>query len=136
MALPYLAVCHYEDVNVTVHRCLHDFGSEVYVNYSVERNVNEFVPITVEIHQNRSIVHTFRCEDGSIPGIRGKEIIKVVFKEQCKDPTIVINKLLTVNLSLELEVKLTDDERQCNTITIGPQSEYMCSMCYLRCWPS
>ena len=87
--------------------------------------MDEFVPITVDVYLMGMRVAAIQCEDVSIPDSRGIKIVKVVFKEMCMDPVVIINKLLTVNLTLELEVKLTKDERRCNTVTIGPQSECM-----------
>lgn len=119
-----LAVCHFEDVNVTVHRCLHNIGDHVYVNYTIQRSVMEFIPLTVEIHQGGEMIRTFRCTDGSLPDSLGMKIVTVVFKEECTDPTIIINRLLTIYINLELEVTLSHGDKQCNNITVGPQREY------------
>lgn len=113
-----------DEVNVTV-QCLHDVGNNIHVNYSVQHNVTEFVPITVDIYLDENWL-AFRCENRSIRDSDGMDLIKVIFKEQCKDPSFVINKHLTVELILELEVTLTDVQRRCNTIIVGPQSEYTC----------
>lgn len=111
-----------DKVYVTV-QCLHDLRDNTHVNYSVQHSVNGFVPITVDINLDEHWF-SFRCENGSIPDGDGMERVKVVFKEQCKDPAVIINKHLTVGLLLELEVPLTVAEQRCNTVTVGPQSEY------------
>ena len=129
IVLSFLVVCQYEDVNVTVERCFHNYTDNVYVNYSIQCNLSEFVPITVEIYLDReSMPYTFRCQNKPFNDTHGMEIGKVVFTDtvNCIDPTIIINKHLTVNISLELEV--TVDTRQCNTLLIGPQSEYVHSI--------
>ena len=118
-------MCQHTGVNVTVLRCLHDIGNDVYVNYSVQRSGQDFVPIAIEVYIEGERAAAFECmSNGSIPDSNGMNIVQVFFTDQCKDLIVVINSLLTVNLTLELKVTLTDDEEQCNIDLIGPQSEY------------
>ena len=123
MALSSLTEWSNDKVNVTV-QCLHYFGEDVSVSYIVQHRKTNFFPITVDIFLDGDLLAAFRCENGSIMDTAGMELVQVVFKEFCKDPSVIVNKHLTVDLTLDLEVQLTDDERRCNTVTIGPQSEY------------
>ena len=109
-----------------------------HVNYSVQRRVQHFVPITIDVYIDENKATSIQCLNESIPDRNGREIGQVFFTEQCKNVTVVINKFLTVNLTLELEVKLTEKEQQCNTDLIGPQSEYVHSLHSLIevNWPS
>ena len=112
-------------MNVTVLRCLHDFGEEVYINYTVDRITETPIPITIEVNQFRGINRTtFRCKNGNI-----SDLVKIVFAEGCKNPVVIVNKTATVNLSLELEVIFSYKDMMCNTFLIGPQREYFCSAC-------
>ena len=135
MVLSSLTEWSNDKVNVTVQR-VHDFGEDVSVSYIVHHSVNTFVPITVDIYLDGNLLAAFRCENGSIMDTAGMELVQVVFKGHCKDPSVIVNKHLTVDLSLELEVQLTDDERRCNTVKIGPQSEYSLGaqfILYIQC---
>lgn len=112
-------------MNITVLRCLHDFGDVVHVNYTVDRITQDRVPpIAVDVFPRGQRHQAFRCVGGSILNSTGDVILQVDFKPGCKDPIVTISKAATVNLSLEVEVRFTDIDMLCNTITIGPQSEY------------
>lgn len=118
-------------MNVTVLRCLHDFGKEVYINYTVDRITETLTPITIEVNQFRDINRTtFRCKNGRI-----SDIVEIVFAEGCKNPVVIVNKTATVNLSVDVEVKFSYMDMLCNTILIGPQREYSCSACRVLCQP-
>ena len=124
-------VCFHDEVNVTVRRCLHDFGEEVYINYTVERNTSTPTPIAIDVYQLGNTKRTaFRCESGSIA-----DLVRIVFAEGCKDPVVIVNKTATVNLSVDVEVTLSYMDMLCNTILIGPQREYSCSACRVLCQP-
>ena len=70
-------MCQHTDVNVTVLRCLHDIGNDVYVNYSVQRSVQHFVPIAIEVYIGERTA-AFECmNNGSIPDRNGIKIGQV-----------------------------------------------------------
>ena len=113
----FLLVCFHNEVNVTVLRCLHDFGDEVYINYTVDRITDTPTPITIDVYQlGETKPRAFRCQNGSIT-----DLVRIFFKNRCTDPVVVINRTATVNLSVEVEVKFSYMDMLCNTILIGPQ---------------
>ena len=107
-------------------RFLHESGDEVYVNYTVDRITedNRFIPIAVEVQPRGQARRTFVCVNGTINNTEDSRIVlmRVVFQLDCRDPILIINKTATVNISLDLYVNLND--MLCNTILIGPQSEF------------
>ena len=115
-------------------RCLHDFGDEVYINYTVERTT--FVPITIDVRLEGQTSKGFRCRNGNITdSVTGMVIVRVLFESNCLDPVVGINMAAMVNLTVEISVNVTDTFL-CNTFAIGPQSEYNCCMfvgegCYI-----
>ena len=112
-------------MNVTVNRSLHDFGDEVYINYTVDRINATQKPIAIDVYQSgHTMPLTFRCNNGSIDNL-----LRVFFKDICMDPIVIVNKTATVTLGLELDVKFTYMDMVCNHILIGPQSEYSCRIC-------
>ena len=122
-------------MNITVLRCLHDFGDVIHVNYTVDRITQPRVPpIAVDIHPKGLGHEAFICQNGSILNSAGLEIVQVVFEPGCKDPVVTINRAATVNLTLEVEVNVTftDINMLCNTITVGPQSEYTMQLCAIE----
>lgn len=48
--------------------------------------------------------------------------------KDCEDPVVIVNNTATVKLQLEVEVTLSLMDIECNTILIGPQREYSCSV--------
>ena len=122
-------VCFHDVVNVTVSRCLHDFGDEVHVNYTVDRRAQNPTPITIDVYQKgQTRPEAYRCKNGSL-----SDILRVVFMKGCEDPVVIVNRTATVNLQLDVEVNFNYMDMLCNTILIGPQREYPCSVligCY------
>ena len=112
---PYVA-CYYNGANVILVRM------DGKVEYFISRDTQQFVPITVDIYRNEEFLAAFRCENGSIPD-RGKVIGEVIFEGKCGNPTVMVNSNITVSISLDLHVILSDVEQTCSTVTIGPQSE-------------
>lgn len=125
VVLSFLAECYYNEsqINVTVFQYLHDVTGDVHVNYTVEHNLQE-IPIAFDIYLNGQYEQSVECSNENILDRQGMEILKVIFKEMCKDPAFIIKKNLTVNLTLGIDMKLNEDQ-PCNTVTIGPQSECM-----------
>ena len=114
--------CVLPEVNVSLVRTPHRNGDNVVVDYSVTRNVHRFIPLTVDIYRGEEFIAAFRCDNGSIPD-RGTVIGEVIFEGRCGNPTVMVNSNITVSISLDLHVILSDVEQMCSTVTIGPQSE-------------
>ena len=124
-------VCFHDVVNVTVSRCLHDFGDEVHVNYTVDRRAQNPTPITIDVYQKgQTRPEAYPCRNGSL-----SDILRVVFMKGCEDPVVIVNRTATVNLQLDVEVNFTYMDMLCNTILIGPQREYSCSV-FIGCYAS
>lgn len=94
------------------------------MNYYITRDPPEFVPVTVEIYRDGEPLAVFQCENSSIPDREGAIIAEVFFKQYCEDPTVLVNHSVTVSISLDLQVILSDVDRACSSVTIGPQSKY------------
>ena len=117
-----VVVCSDREVNVTVRRCLHEFGDEIYINYTVDRSTTTPSAIAIDVYlEGRTDPLAFECESGNI-----YDVLKVVFKDRCEDPVVIVNKTATVNLSVEVRMKYRNVT--CSQFLIGPQREYPCSV--------
>ena len=126
LLLSLLLVCRHPGVNITMLRCLHDFGDVIHVNYTVERTVQgRLPPISVDVYAE-GLHEASTCENKSIPNRDGVVMVTITFQQGCMDPVVTINRTATVNLTLDLGVNVTftDIDMLCDTITVGPQSEY------------
>ena len=109
-------------MNVTVSRCLHEFGDEIYINYTVERSKTTPSTIAIEVYlEGRTKPLAFECENGNI-----SDILKVVFKGVCENPVVIVNTTATVNLGVEVHMR--SGKLTCSKFLIGPQREYPCSV--------
>ena len=131
LLLSLLIVCRHPEVNITMLRCIHDFGDVIHVNYTVERSTQPRVPpISVSVFGEGLGYQTARCENKRISNSAGVNVVNITFEQGCMDPIVTISRAATVNLTLDLEVmvRFTDIDMLCNIITVGPQSEYSSCM--------
>ena len=120
--------CFHSNANITLIRHIPAHGEVTSVNYTIARDSQEFVPVTIEIYHGGEFT-SFQCRNGRISDKEGTAIGEVIFKGYCKDPTVLVNCGVSVNISLDLTVTLSDVDRACSSLTIGPQSEYNNSAC-------
>ena len=120
--------CFHSNANITLIRHIPAHGEVTSVNYTIARDSQEFVPVTIEIDHGGEFT-SFRCSNGRILDTGGTAIGEVMFKGYCKDPTVLVNNGVSVSVSLDLTVILSDVDRACSSVTIVPQSEYNNAAC-------
>ena len=122
LPMVYRVACYHSTANVTLVRHNPQNAEVTIVNYFITREVQHFVPITIDIYHNRVFLAAFRCENGNIVD-RGSAIGEVAFTGRCQDPTVVITNNITVSISLDLFAVNSDIDPTCSNVLVGPQSE-------------